>query len=141
MQEDKEAMFDAAGTVRASLQVTATVLQNLSVNKARAKAAAAAGYMNATELADYLVRKGMPFREAHDAVGRIVLQAISKQVELNELPLEEMRAIAPQIDADVYEALALEQTLATKSAPGGTSRARVADALVEARNRLGSIQS
>jgi argininosuccinate lyase len=137
MQEDKEAMFDAADTVAASLQVTATVLQNLSVNQARAKAAAAEGYMNATELADYLVRKGMSFREAHDTVGRLVLQAISEQVELNELPLEEMRSIAPQIGADVYEALVLEQTLATKSAAGGTSRARVAEALAAARARLG----
>ncbi|MEA2206091.1 MAG: argininosuccinate lyase / amino-acid N-acetyltransferase [Blastocatellia bacterium] len=138
MQEDKEAVFDAADTVAASLQVTATVLQNLSVNKERAKAAAAAGYMNATELADYLVRKGTSFREAHDTVGRLVLQAISEQVELNELPLEEMRSIAPQIDDDVYEALVLEQTLATKSAAGGTSRARVAEAFAEARARLGS---
>jgi argininosuccinate lyase len=136
MQEDKEAMFDAANTVAASLQVTATVLQNFSVNKERARAAAAAGYMNATELADYLVRKGMPFRGAHDTVGRLVLQAISEQVELNELPLDQMRAISTLIEQDVYEALTLEQTLATKSQVGGTSREQVAGALVAARTLL-----
>ena len=70
MQEDKEAVFDAFDTVSSSLRVTATVLKNLGVNKERALAAASSGYMNATELADYLVRKGMPFREAHEVVGK-----------------------------------------------------------------------
>jgi argininosuccinate lyase len=136
MQEDKEAVFDAADTVAASLQVTATVLENLSVNKERARAAAAAGYMNATELADYLVRKGTSFREAHDTVGRLVLHAIKEQVELNDLPLEEMHAISPLIEQDVYEALTLEQTLVTKAQVGGTSREQVAGALVAARSLL-----
>jgi argininosuccinate lyase len=138
MQEDKEAMFDAADTVGASLQVTATVLQNLSVNQERAKAAAAEGYMNATELADYLVRKGMSFREAHDTVGRLVLQAIDKHVELNECSLDEMHAISTLIEQDVYDVLTLEQTLATKSQVGGTSREQVAGALVAARALLTS---
>jgi argininosuccinate lyase len=133
MQEDKEAVFDAADTVSASLEVAATVLNNLTVNQGRTQSASSQGYMNATELADYLVRKGMPFREAHDTVGRIVLHAISRQVELNELSLDEMRTISTLIEPDVYEALTLEQTLATKSQVGGTSRKRVAEALAAAR--------
>jgi argininosuccinate lyase len=92
--------------------------------------------MNATELADYLVRKGLPFREAHDVVGRIVLRAIESGVELEGLSLDELRAFAPLIEEDVYQALSLEQTLATKAQAGGTSPERVAEALAEARARL-----
>src|SRR5262249_39711233 len=72
MQEDKEALFDSVDTVNASLAVTATVLRNLRVNRSRAQDAATHGYLNATELADYLVRKGIPFRGAHEIVGRMV---------------------------------------------------------------------
>ena len=79
MQEDKEAVFDAFDTVRSSLKVTSTVMRNIAVNKDRALAASSGGYMNATELADYLVRKGMPFREAHETVGKIVMRAIESQ--------------------------------------------------------------
>src|SRR5260370_35865979 len=78
LQEDKEALFDAVDTVNASLTVTATVLRNLRVNESRARAAATHGYLNATELADYLVWRGMPFREAHETVGRIVIHAIDR---------------------------------------------------------------
>ena len=136
MQEDKEAVFDAADTVRASLEVAATVLRNIRLDEARAREAAARGYMNATELADYLARRGVPFREAHDAVGRIVLHAIERGAELHELSLEEMRHVSPLIDEDVYAALALEQTLATKSQTGGTSPSQVAAALMSARQQV-----
>jgi argininosuccinate lyase len=135
MQEDKEAVFDAADTLRASLEVTATVLRNVTLREGRAREASARGYMNATELADYLARKGVPFREAHEAVGRIVLRAIELGLELDELPLEELRAISPLVSDDVRDALTLEQTLATKTQTGGTSRARVAEALTAARER------
>jgi len=136
MQEDKEAVFDAADTVRASLEVMTTVLGNVRLREERAREAAARGYMNATELADYLARRGLPFREAHEAVGRIVLHAIARGAELHELPLEELVALSPLVEADVYAALSLEQTLATKSQAGGTSPARVAEALAAARASL-----
>lgn len=136
MQEDKEAVFDTTDTVKASLTVAATVLRNLRLNEDKAREAASHGYMNATELADYLARKGMPFREAHETVGRIVLHAMERGVELHELELEEMRSFADQIEDDVYEALSLEQTLASKSQLGGTSRERVAEALIVARESL-----
>ncbi|MCA1630232.1 MAG: argininosuccinate lyase, partial [Acidobacteria bacterium] len=86
--------------------------------------------------ADYLARKGVPFREAHEAVGHVVLRAIELGVELGELPLEEMRAASPLIETDVRDALSLERTLATKSQAGGTSPARVAEALAAARESL-----
>jgi argininosuccinate lyase len=137
MQEDKEAVFDIADTVRTSLEVAAIVLGNIRLREERTREAAARGYMNATELADYLARKGLPFREAHEAVGRIVLHAITRGAELHELPLAELAALSPLIEADVYAALSLEQTLATKSQTGGTSPARVAEALATARASLG----
>ena len=119
MQEDKEAVFDAFDTTSASLRVTSTVLRNIGVNKQRALAAASSGYMNATELADYLVRKGMPFREAHEVVGKIVMRAIELGKELEEMNLSEFSAL---IEEDVYEALSLESNLGAKSQIGGTAR-------------------
>jgi argininosuccinate lyase len=118
MQEDKEAVFDAFDTVAASLRVSATVLRNIRVDKERAAAAASSGYMNATELADYLVRKGMPFRQAHEVVGKIVMKAIESGKELEQMDLSEF-------GEDVYEALSLERTLAAKSQIGGTAREAV----------------
>jgi argininosuccinate lyase len=137
MQEDKEAIFDSVDTVTACLQVTETVLRNVRVNEDRGREAASHGYLNATELADYLVRKGMPFRDAHETVGRIVLDAIGKKVELQELSLEELRGFSSVIDDDVFNALSLESTLATKSQFGGTSQGQVSEALAAARAALG----
>ena len=136
MQEDKEALFDAVDTVAASVRVTTTVLRNLRVNEDRAREAATCGYMNATELADYLVRKGMPFREAHETVGRIVTHAIGRGVELNELTLDELKSMSPLIEQDVFDSLSLERTLESKSQLGGTAPERVAGALQAAKDLL-----
>jgi argininosuccinate lyase len=116
--------------------VVATVLGNVRLNEERARASASRGYMNATELADYMVRKGLPFREAHDTVGKIVLLAIRQGAELEALTLEELRSFSPLIEEDVFAALSLDETLATKAQPGGTSPARVSEALAEARASL-----
>jgi argininosuccinate lyase len=129
MQEDKEAVFDAYDTVSSSLNVSATVLRNITVNKDRALAAASGGYMNATELADYLVRKGVPFRDAHEIVGKVVIRAIERGKELEQLSLDELREFSSLIDDDVYEALSLERTLNSKSQIGGTARKAVEAAL------------
>jgi len=129
MQEDKEAVFDACDTVSSSLNVTATVLRNITVNKERALAAASSGYMNATELADYLVRKGVPFRDAHEIVGKVVMQAIELGKELEQLSIDELREYSSLIEDDVYEALSLERTLSSKSQIGGTAREVVEAAL------------
>ena len=136
MQEDKEALFDAVDTVKASLEVSATVLANIRLNETRMLDAAMKGYLNATELADYLARKGTPFRQAHETVGRIVMHALEEKVELNDLTLEDLRSFSPLIEQDVFDSLSLERTLATKSRIGGTSPERVAEALVSARARL-----
>ncbi len=136
MQEDKEALFDTVDTTRACLEVTATVLRNIRVNEEKARAAAACGFLNATELADYLVRKGLPFREAHETVGRIVTHAINHGFELEDLSLDELNLFSPLIEQDVFESLSLDRTLATKSQIGGTAPERVAAELKHARKRL-----
>jgi argininosuccinate lyase len=136
MQEDKEALFDTVDTINACLSITATVLRNVRVNQARAREAATHGYLNATELADYLVRKGVAFREAHEIAGRIVLHAIERGVELNALSLAELKLFSPLIAEDVFEALSLENTLETKAQPGGTARKRVMAELEAAKLRL-----
>ncbi len=135
MQEDKEAVFDAFDTVRSSVEVTATVMRNIAVDRDRALAASSRGYMNATELADYLVRKGVPFREAHETVGKIVMRAIDSKLELQEMALDQLREFSTLIEGDVYEALSLDRTLSSKSQIGGTARPAVDLALEDARNR------
>ena len=134
MQEDKEAVFDAHDTTRDCLQITATVLRNITVDVERARSAAAKGYLNATELADYLSKKGVPFRTAHEITGKIVVHAIDAGVELTELELSEMQKHSAKIEADVFDALSLQQTLKTKNAIGGTSPNQVERALRKARS-------
>lgn len=136
MQEDKEAVFDTVDTVSLTLRVTDIVLRNITLNAEKSRLAATKGYLNATELADYLVQKDVPFRIAHDTVGRVVLFAISKGKELNELSLDEMREFSPKIEKDVFDALSLEKTLASKNQIGGTSPERVFEALETAKRDL-----
>jgi len=136
MQEDKEAVFDAADTLKVSLQVAAIVLENLTVNESVTRRAAERGYLNATELADYFVKRSVPFRIAHDAVGKIVLHAAKAGKELGELTSDEIRRFVPNVDDDVFEALSLASTLNSKSQTGGTSPTRVAEALAEAERAL-----
>ena len=118
-------------------------MRNIAVNEDRARAASAGGYMNATELADYLVRKGVAFREAHEIVGKIVMRAIDLKVELQELSLDEFQKFSSLIEPDVYDALSLESTLNSKSQIGGTARQSVESALEEAtkRHKLGPQKS
>jgi len=136
MQEDKEAIFDAFDTVSDCLKVIATVFRNISVNKERTLAASSSGYMNATELADYLVRKGMPFRDAHEVVGKLVRRAIELKKELDQLPLSEFREFSTLFTEDVHIALSLEATLKSKSQTGGTSPALIDASLARARASL-----
>ena len=133
MQEDKEAVFDTVDTVKISLRIGSIVLNNLRVNEEKTRAAAANGYLNATELADYLVQKNIPFRLAHDTVGKIVMYAISQNKELNDLSLAEMKGFSEFVEEDIFAALSLEQTLASKNQIGGTSPERVFEALENAR--------
>ena len=112
------------------------MLRNISVREERTRDAAQKGYLNVTELADYLSKKGVPFRTAHEIAGKLVLRAIVAKVELNELELAEMQKYSPKIEADVYDALSLEQTLRTKNVTGGTSPEQVKKALRRARSQV-----
>lgn len=136
LQEDKEAVFDTVDTVKICLQVAVIVLKNLRLNEKITKKAVTRGFLNATELADYLVQKNMPFRTAHDIVGKIVMFALSNNKEIDEIELKELQKYSSLIESDVYQALGLEQTLASKNQIGGTAPERVFEALETARESL-----
>jgi argininosuccinate lyase len=136
MQEDKEAVFDTADNTRMCLRVASIVMDNLTVNETRSRESAEQGYLNATELADYLVRKGVPFRNAHDTAGKIVLHALEQNKEIGEIDLRALRTFSNKIELDIFQALSLGQTLATKGQIGGTSPARVYEALSKAKRVL-----
>jgi len=136
MQEDKEGLFDALDTWGDCLEMADMVFVDIKVNEERTREAAQGGYANATELADYLVAKGIPFREAHHIVGEAVVAAIAKGVPLEELTLEEFRTFAKEIEQDVYVHLLLESTLAKRQALGGVAPKQVDYALKQAQRRL-----
>jgi argininosuccinate lyase len=136
MQEDKEPLFDTIDTVAGSLTVMTTVLQNINLRGDRMAAAATADYSNATDLADYLVRKGLAFRRAHELVGKIVNHALSQGKQLAELPLGDYRLHSPLFDEDLYDSISIEASLANHRATGGTATDRVAEALERARREL-----
>ena len=122
MQEDKEPLFDTVDTLDAILGVVPPMLASLRFDAPRMRAAAGAHYSTATDLADYLVRsKGLPFREAHEIVGRTVRYALERGRELGDLSLEEFRALSPLIGADVYGAITVEASLRARAATGGTA--------------------
>jgi argininosuccinate lyase len=136
MQEDKEAVFDCIDTTQISLKAAAMILGHAMLREDVTREAASRGYLNATDLADYLVKKGAPFRTAHETVGKAVLYALDAGKELNELSIEELREFSPEIGDDVFESLSLDSSLAAKKAIGGTSPERVAAALEAAKNYL-----
>ncbi len=135
-QEDKEALFDTLDTLNSSLIVTTTVLGNVELDAPRAAAAAIRDYTNATDLADYLVRRGLEFRKAHEIVGRIVVHAIGRGVELAQLTIDELREFSTLIEDDLFKAISLEQSLAGKAMVGGTSPVQVDAELERARDSL-----
>ena len=138
MQEDKEGIFDAMETWQACLEIAALVLEDINVNVERTRDAAQQGYSNATELADYLVAKGIPFREAHHIVGEAVVYAISKREPLEALSVAEFKQFHAVIDEDVYPILSLESCLEKRCAKGGVNPERVAEAIRVAKERLES---
>jgi len=135
-QEDKEPLFDTVDTVEASRAVFTEMLTGLTVNRAALRAAAREGYATATDLADYLVRKGMPFRAAHETVARVVRHAESRGCDLAEIPLQALRRYSRLIDGDVRAALSLEGSLRSRRHVGGTAPARVRAAIAKARKTL-----
>jgi argininosuccinate lyase len=135
-QEDKEPLFDTAETVTACLKVFTGMLPSMTVHVDAMRVSAARGFPTATDLADYLVRKNVPFRDAHEMVGMAVRYASERQSDLADLSLEELRGFCEHIDADVFEVLTLEGAVAARSHAGGTAPERVREATERARQRL-----
>ncbi len=136
-QEDKEPLFDTVDTLVDTLAIMTDVIAGgLEVNVARMREAAAEGHATATDLADYLVRKGVPFRDAHEAVARAVRHADERGVELAELPDAELKSFAPAIGADARAVLTLEGSVASRNHPGGTAPEQVRRAAAAARRAL-----
>ena len=135
-QEDKEPLFDTVDTLTASLRVFADLLGGIKVNAEAMRRAALEGYATATDLADYLVKKGAPFREAHEAVAQAVRFAEGRGCDLAELKLPDLQQFSPLIGDDVFAALTLEGALKARSHIGGTAPARVKAAIAKARKAL-----
>jgi len=139
MQEDKEGLFDALDTWQECMEMAVLVADGLKVNRSRTLAAAQQGYSNATELADYLVGKNIPFREAHHIVGEVVLAAIEKGCPLEDLTISQLQEFSSEIEQDVYQHLSIESTLDKREALGGTSRTQVEKALANIQSGNGDI--
>jgi argininosuccinate lyase len=135
LQEDKEGFFDTVDTLLSTLEVFAGMMSTLTVNAERAREAAQDSNILATDLADYLVSKGEPFRSAHGIVSELVRHADSQGKGLSELGLEEYKKLSPRFDEDVY-AISVESSIASRDVPGGTSPSRVEEALTEAQRLL-----
>ena len=136
MQEDKEPFFDSVDTLEAILAVLPPMLTSLTFRTERMRATAGEHFATATDLADYLVRKGLPFRTAHEVVGRVVMHATTNGVGLEGLPLEELRRFSPLIEPDVKEALGVEASLRARAVTGGTAPVAVRRALATARSLI-----
>ena len=135
-QEDKEPLFDTVDTLMMSLAVFTDMLGGVTVNKEAMRAAAAEGHSTATDLADYLVRKGLPFREAHEAVAQAVKFAATRGIGLSEMQLSDLRQFSELIAKDVFDALTLEGSIKSRAHIGGTAPARVKAAIAKARKSL-----
>ncbi|MFZ3086918.1 MAG: argininosuccinate lyase, partial [Methylotenera sp.] len=120
-QEDKEPLFDTADTLLVTLEIYADMMRGISVNKENMRQAAQEGFATATDLADYLVKKGMPFRDAHEAVALAVRHAVDQKVDLSDLPLATLQQFASEITEDVYAVLTLEGSLHSRNHIGGTA--------------------
>jgi len=136
LQEDKEPLFDAMAQLSMCLRIVPRILDGLRVDRERTRRAAEGGYANATELADYLVGKGVPFREAHHQVGRLVRKAIERKEPLEGLSVEELAALAPRVGRDVYVSLTVDSALSKRAVEGGTAPERVAEGIRRAKRRL-----
>ncbi|MBT3046766.1 MAG: argininosuccinate lyase [Candidatus Thiodiazotropha sp.] len=136
-QEDKEPLFDTVDNLKGSLKVFADMIPAISCRKEAMRQAVMQGFATATDLADYLVRKGMAFRDAHEVVGRAVAFGVAEGRDLSQMSLEELRQFSAEIGEDVFDVLTLEGSLAARDHIGATAPAQVRSAIARARERLG----
>jgi argininosuccinate lyase len=135
-QEDKEPLFDTVDTVIDTLRIFADMAAGISVKPDAMRAAALQGYATATDLADYLVKKGVPFRDAHEAVAKAVRACEQRSCDLTDLSIAELREFSPLINDDIFSFLTLEGSVSARNHPGGTAPAQVVEAINRARSRL-----
>jgi argininosuccinate lyase len=135
-QEDKEPLFDTVDNLKGSLKVYAEMMREVTCNAEQMRAAAARGFSTATDLADYLVRKGIAFRDAHEIVGKAVALGVREERDLADLTLEELRRFSDAIESDVFAVLTLDGSVAARDHLGGTAPAQVRAAIARARARL-----
>jgi argininosuccinate lyase len=135
-QEDKEPLFDSVDTLKDSLRAFADMIPALNVHRDRMLVAARQGFSTATDLADYLVRKGVAFRDAHEIVGRAVRAGVQQNRDLSEMSLQDLQDFTPVIEADVFSVLTLEGSVAARDHTGGTAPGRVRSAIADAQARL-----
>ncbi len=140
MQEDKEALFDARDTLIKCLSVFTGMFKTLRFRTDVMRRGASGGFTNATDAADYLVKKGLPFRDAHEVLGKLVLHCIGENKALLDLPLEELRAFSPLFDEDVYTALSMETCVNARRLPGGPAPDMVQQTIDEDRAFLRSLE-
>ncbi len=136
LQEDKEGLFDTINTVENCLQIVQRILETVHICPDRMLESASKGYLNATELADYLVARKMPFREAHGVVGRIILRASELGMALEDLPLREYQSFSPLFADDLYGCLSLQKAISRRKQVGGTAPASVRRAIHQFRKRI-----
>ncbi len=139
-QEDKEPLFDTVDTLADTLRIMAEMVGGIAVDKAAMERAARKGYATATDLADYLVKRGLPFRDAHETVAHAVKSAMARGVDLSELSLAELQALHPSIDADVHGVLSLQGSLQARQLTGGTAPSQVQLQVARHRARLTAVQ-
>jgi argininosuccinate lyase len=135
-QEDKEPLFDTIDTVRGCLKVYADMMAQITLKKAHMREAALRGFSTATDLADYVVRNGVPFRDAHEIVGKAVAYGVKNHKDLSEMSLEELQQFSNAIKDDVFDFLTLEGSVAARNHVGGTAPERVREATKQARELL-----
>jgi argininosuccinate lyase len=136
MQEDKEPLFDAVKTLKACLHINTGMIPTITVNRDAMRKAASVGFLNATDMADYLVGQGMPFRKAHECVGNAVAFALGRGQELHELTLDELQVFSSLIKEDLFDHLSLGHMVDRRKSAGGTSTENVVRAIEDARIRL-----
>ncbi|MBU6467715.1 MAG: argininosuccinate lyase [Betaproteobacteria bacterium] len=135
-QEDKEPIFDTVETISQTLQVFRDMLGDIKVHKDTMQQAAKEGFATATDLADYLVKKGIPFRDAHEIVAKAVLYAEKRQIDLDDLSIEDLKKFSPLIEKDIYQVLTLSGSLNSRNLPGGTAPKQVKKALSQTLSRV-----
>ena len=135
-QEDKEPLFDSVETIYSCLRIFADMVPNIHANRENMLHSAIKGYTTATDLADYLVKKGLPFRDAHDVVGKAVAYGINSDKDLSEFSLEELQEFNSDIDSDVFDAISLEGSINSRNHLGGTSPKQILNAIKVGRNSI-----